>query len=71
MANTGIDLDQDVWFIGDTWVDIACGRAANCFTVLIGERQPESDEFRDHPPHEHYFSCMEFLEVVRRLNGSI
>jgi len=71
MTDTGINLDQDVWFIGDTWVDIACGRAANCFTVLIGETQPEADEFRDHPPHEHYFSCLEFLEVVRWVDGSI
>lgn len=71
LAGTGIDPTPDVWFIGDTWVDIACGRAANCHTILIGKNEPEDEEFREHPPHEHYFSVQEFLEVVRGMERSI
>ena len=31
------------WFVGDTWMDVAAGRAAGCHTVLIGH------EWRDEP----------------------
>lgn len=26
----------DCWFIGDTWMDVAAGRAAGCRTILVG-----------------------------------
>ncbi len=31
------------WFIGDNDVDVACGRAAGCTTILVGDGYPESD----------------------------
>ena len=34
------------WFIGDTWMDIAAGRAAGCRTVLVG---PEHRDRSTHP----------------------
>ena len=66
LEGTGIEPDRDVWFIGDTWVDIACGRAANCHTILIGENMPEDREFVDHPPDEHFSDCRVLMEVVRK-----
>ena len=27
---------EDCWFIGDTWMDMAAGRAAGCRTILVG-----------------------------------
>jgi D-glycero-D-manno-heptose 1,7-bisphosphate phosphatase len=26
----------DCWFVGDTWMDVAAGRAAGCRTILVG-----------------------------------
>lgn len=66
LRKTGIEPGRDVWFIGDTWVDMACGRAANCHTILIGGKSPEEEEFRDCRPDEHFLSCRDLLEVVRR-----
>ena len=71
LEGTGIDPHPDVWFVGDTWVDIACGRAANCHTILIGDNDPKNEEFREHPPHENYFTVQAFLEVVRGIQRSI
>lgn len=71
LEGVGIEPSPEVWFIGDTWVDIACGRAANCHTILIGDNDPEDAEFREHPPNDHYLSCRDFLTVVRRLKSSI
>jgi D-glycero-D-manno-heptose 1,7-bisphosphate phosphatase len=44
------DLDIDVagsWFVGDTWMDVAAGRAAGCRTILIG---PEAAGAAELPP---------------------
>jgi phosphoglycolate phosphatase len=71
LEGTGLTPGPDIWFVGDTWVDIACGRAANCHTILIGGQDSGAAEFKDHPPHEIYLSCRELLEVVRRIQGSI
>ncbi|MDE0796224.1 MAG: HAD-IA family hydrolase [Alphaproteobacteria bacterium] len=71
LEGVGIEPSPEVWFVGDTWVDIAFGRATNCHTILIGDNDPTDAEFRDHPPDEHYFSFQEFLEVVRRTQSSI
>jgi histidinol-phosphate phosphatase family protein len=27
---------EDCWFVGDTWMDMAAGRAAGCRTILVG-----------------------------------
>jgi D,D-heptose 1,7-bisphosphate phosphatase len=44
------DLAIDVagsWFIGDTWMDMAAGRAAGCRTILVG---PEVPQAASYPP---------------------
>ena len=66
LAGSGISPGSDVWFVGDTWVDIACGRAAKCHTILIGENRPDDPEFADHPPHERISTCRVLMEVVRK-----
>jgi D-glycero-D-manno-heptose 1,7-bisphosphate phosphatase len=42
----GVD-PRSSWFIGDTWMDVAAGRAAGCRTVLVG---PEHRDRSTHPP---------------------
>jgi D-glycero-D-manno-heptose 1,7-bisphosphate phosphatase len=44
------DLDIDVersWFVGDTWMDVAAGRAAGCRTIMVG---PEHRTAASLPP---------------------
>ena len=38
---------EDGWFIGDTWMDMAAGRAAGCRTILVG---PEWRRASSYPP---------------------
>lgn len=42
----GADLSAS-WFVGDTWMDVAAGRAAGCRTILVG---PEHRDRSTHPP---------------------
>ena len=37
----------DAWFVGDTWMDMAAGRAAGCRTILVG---PEWRRAASYPP---------------------
>jgi len=47
---SGIKPGPDVWFVGDTAVDMECALASGCVPVLLGE--PAShDEFAKFPPH--------------------
>jgi phosphoglycolate phosphatase len=46
---SGIEPGPDVWFVGDTAVDMECAIAAGCVPVLLGALEP-SDEFIQYPP---------------------
>lgn len=50
---SGIAPGREVWFVGDTGIDMACARNAGCVPVLVGHLDPESAEFRDAPPEWH------------------
>jgi histidinol-phosphate phosphatase family protein len=45
-AELGVD-PRDAWFVGDTWMDVAAGRAAGCRTILVG---PDVRDVASFPP---------------------
>jgi phosphoglycolate phosphatase len=49
LRGSGISPGPDVWFVGDTAVDMECALAAGCVPVLLGDFEP-SDEFVRFPP---------------------
>ncbi len=67
LNKTGILPGSDIWFVGDTWVDIACGRASGCFTILLGDNDKGASEYEEHCPHESFNSCRDFFEVVKKI----
>jgi phosphoglycolate phosphatase len=46
---SGIGPGPDVWFVGDTAVDMECAIAAGCVPVLLGAAEP-TGEFAQFPP---------------------
>lgn len=38
-----LDTGPGIWFVGDNDVDVACGRATQCTTVLVGDAYPDSN----------------------------
>ncbi len=46
---SGIAPGPDVWFVGDTAVDMQCALGAGCIPVLLGAPEPEG-EFIHYPP---------------------
>ncbi len=57
----------DVWFVGDTAIDIECARNAGCTAVLIRPEPPDGGEFAEFPPAAHFASCRALLDLVRRI----
>lgn len=47
----------EVWFVGDTDIDIECGANAGCSTVLLRAEPPGDHEFVRHPPDRHVGDC--------------
>jgi phosphoglycolate phosphatase len=66
MDGSGIRIGADVWFVGDAGIDVECGRAAGCTTVLV---QPSKYDGA-HQPHHHVRDCQELLELLNRSSRS-
>lgn len=46
---SGIVPGDDVWFVGDTAIDMECALAAGCVPVLLGSAEPEAEFARFSP----------------------
>ncbi|NBX03517.1 MAG: HAD family hydrolase [Alphaproteobacteria bacterium] len=51
--NSGITPGPDVWFIGDSEIDIECAENAGCTAILYGTHAKEQPQFN--PTHYHGF----------------
>jgi phosphoglycolate phosphatase len=41
---------SDIWFVGDTDIDMECAANANCTPILLRKHPPEENEFANFPP---------------------
>ena len=57
----------DVWFVGDTAIDIECARNAGCTAVLIHPEPPDGGEFAEFPPAAHFESCRALVDHICRI----
>jgi phosphoglycolate phosphatase len=62
---SGIKPGPDVWFVGDTAVDMECAIAAGCVPVLLGPEEP-AGEFAKFPP---VLSLADDAALFRALQG--
>jgi len=58
---------REVWFIGDTAIDMVCARNSGCASVLIAGHGQASDDFSASPPDYQVLNCYELCTLVRRL----
>ncbi|HVI87801.1 MAG TPA: HAD family hydrolase [Dongiaceae bacterium] len=63
----GLKPGPDVWFIGDTDIDLQCAHQAGCTPVLIRTAPPEAGEFATHPPALYLPDCQSLLTYLQRL----
>ena len=69
LSESGVMPGEEVWFVGDTAVDMECAQNAGCVAVLLGRpATPEeySREFIRFPPH---LSFNDGVSLFRSLEG--
>lgn len=66
-AATGVMAGPDVWFVGDTDIDLHCAHNAGCTPVLVRDLAPEADEFTSHPPALHRPNCQSLRAYLEGL----
>jgi phosphoglycolate phosphatase len=67
LAASGIATGPDVWFVGDTDIDLHCAQAAGCVGVLLRPESPAPEEFAGCPPRLHFADCQTLSKYVARL----
>lgn len=59
---------EDCWFIGDTWMDMAAGRAAGCRTILVG---PEWRRVSTYPPQAQPDHAVPDIAAAARITARV
>ena len=57
LEGSGIVRGSDVWFAGDTGVDLECARNCGCVGVLVRTEPPVGEEFSVGMPTLHFPDC--------------
>jgi phosphoglycolate phosphatase len=63
----GIAAGPDVWYVGDTAIDVECALNAGCVPVLLGPAKPGDAEFIRHRPHVAFDDCSGLFLHIRGL----
>ncbi len=64
LDGTGIATGPDVWFVGDSAVDLACAHAAGCTAILLHPDDPHPEDLGACPPTLHLPGCRALLNQL-------
>ncbi len=67
LSACAIQPGRDVWFVGDTWIDMECACRSGCVAVLVREEPPAQREFHPHEPEFHVRDFAALLGLARQL----
>jgi len=65
LSSSGVPAGEDVWFVGDTAIDMECARNSGCIGVLLGDATAP-EEFARFAPH---LSFADGTGLFRSLEG--
>ncbi|MDA8230117.1 MAG: HAD family hydrolase [Magnetospirillum sp.] len=63
----GLDPGEDVWFVGDSAIDVQCAVNSGCTPILLRPEAPRPGEFDHWPPVHHLRGCDGLATLVREL----
>lgn len=52
LDGSGIEPGADVWYVGDTGIDVVCARNASCVALVIGRDAPYDGDHAQTPDHQ-------------------
>ena len=64
LSSSGISRGAEVWFVGDTDIDMRCAVNAGCVPVLLRPEAPVAGEFGDAEPRLHVVSCSGLVDLL-------
>ncbi len=67
LAGTGVACGPEVWFAGDTDVDLECAVNSGCTPVLIRSQPPVNGEFDEFEMALYLKGCLALSNLIRRL----
>ena len=67
LGDSGLAPGPEVWFVGDTDIDMVCAANAGCLPVLLRAEPPGAGEFAGSKPGVHVIGCVQLLEAVRAI----
>ena len=67
LHQSGIVRGQQVWFLGDTDIDISCALNAGCRAILIRAEEPLEQEFLQAKPDLYVSSCQELMKALKTI----
>jgi phosphoglycolate phosphatase len=69
LEDSAIAPGLDIWFVGDTDIDLVCAANSGCVPVLLRPEPPLPGEFADHPPHRYFDSCAALAKLLTAERG--
>jgi len=57
LAGSEIAPGPNVWFVGDTRIDMECASNSGCVPILVRNIPPEAEEFGEFMPEMHFSGC--------------
>ncbi|MGE0745316.1 MAG: HAD family hydrolase [Rhodospirillales bacterium] len=67
LQGSGIAPGPEVWFVGDTDIDLLCARNAGCVRILVRAEPPRPGEFDGVEPAVYLRTCEELSALVAGL----
>ena len=67
LKGSGVASGADVWFVGDTGIDLECAQNSGLLKVLVRESPPGDREFEKFPPDLYFPDCHALEALVSKL----
>ena len=69
LSPSGVPAGDDVWFVGDTAVDMECALNSGCVAVLLGNAGPAEEFAREFARFAPHLSFADEADLFRSLEG--
>tara|TARA_Y100000588_G_scaffold391611_1_gene500742 strand:+ start:551 stop:1291 length:741 start_codon:yes stop_codon:yes gene_type:complete len=67
LQGTNIKPGKEIWFVGDSVIDLQCAHLAGCLPILVKTGTITSDEILRWPPEKTFTSCLELNAEFQQL----
>ncbi|MGH6988315.1 MAG: HAD family hydrolase [Stellaceae bacterium] len=67
LESAGLDPGANIWYVGDTAIDMQCAKNAGCRPVLLHDARADDPLFADWPPALRFADCGSLLAHIKAL----